>query len=100
MERRRGKGVCRPFGRTASLADAAGGALVDASAAVDALAGVDDSDVIDGQGALGADVCAGSASHALGSVDSNCHVCYLWVGDFADSYINATQMLLGKAKNP
>ena len=67
--------------RLRSLGDAAGGALVDASAAVNALRGVDDRDVLDGQGALGADVCACAAGDAVGSIDCNCHVCYLWYGD-------------------
>ncbi len=62
-----------------SLGDAAGGALVDAGAAVDALGGVNDGDVLDGQGALRADVDASSAGHALGSVNGNCHCYYLEV---------------------
>ncbi len=73
----------RPEGRSRdSLGDAAGGALVDAGTAVDAFAGVNDSDVLDGQGALGADVDASAASHALGSVDGNCHLYYLGTADF------------------
>ena len=72
--------------RTASLGDAAGGALVDAGAAVDALvdagaavdafASVDDCDVLAGDSALGADVHACSACDTLRSVDCN-HLDYL-----------------------
>ncbi len=57
-----------------SLGDAAGGALVDACTAVDALGSIDDSDVLDGQGALGANVGAGAAGYTLGSVDLDCHL--------------------------
>ena len=62
--------------RTASLGDAAGGALVDAGAAVDAFASVDDCDVLAGDSALGADVHACSACDTLRSVDCN-HLDYL-----------------------
>ncbi len=61
---------------TASLGDGAGGALVDAGAAVDAFAGIDDRDVLAGDSALGADVHACTACDTLGSVDCN-HLDYL-----------------------
>ena len=54
-----------------SLGDRRGGALVDASAAVDALAGIDDSDVIAGDSSLRADVDACSACNTLRSVNCN-----------------------------
>lgn len=54
-----------------SLGDCRGGALVDASAAVDALAGIDDSDVIAGDSSLRADVDACSACNTLRSVNCN-----------------------------
>lgn len=60
-----------------SLGDGSGGALVDAGAAVDALAGVDDSDVLDRDGSLGADVGACTACDALG-IDGDCHLDYLY----------------------
>ena len=56
--------------------DGAGGALVDAGAAVDAFAGIDDRDVLAGDSALGADVHACTACDTLGSVDCN-HLDYL-----------------------
>ena len=60
-----------------SLGDGGGRALVDASAAVDALAGVDDSDVLAGDGSLGADVHTCSACNTFRSVDCN-HCDYLY----------------------
>ena len=54
-----------------SLGDGAGGALVDASAAVHAFACIDDGDVIAGDGVLGADVDACTACDTLGSVNCN-----------------------------
>ena len=72
------KGVYAPIGRAfRSVGDAAGGALVDAGAAVDALAGVDDCDVLAGDGALGADVDTCSTCYTLGSIDGCCHCNYL-----------------------
>lgn len=59
-----------------SLGDGGGGALVDAGTAVDALAGVDDSDVVAGDGSLGADVHACSACDTLRCVNCN-HCDYL-----------------------
>ena len=59
-----------------SLGDGAGGALVDAGTAVDAFAGVDDSDVLAGDGTLRADVNACTACDTLGSVHCN-HYDYL-----------------------
>ena len=49
--------------------ESAGGALVDAGTAVDALGGVDDCDVVAGDSTLGADVDAGSAADTLGLFD-------------------------------
>ncbi len=56
-----------------SVRDGAGGALVDAGAAVDAFAGVDDGDVLTDDRTLGADIDASSASHTLRSVNYCCH---------------------------
>ena len=70
-----------PFGAGAiptSVGDAARGALVDASTAVDALAGVDDCDVLAGDCSFGADVNACSACDTLRSVYASCHFNDLW----------------------
>ena len=56
--------------------ESAGGALVDAGSTVAALGGVDDRDVLAGDGVLGADVDACTACDALGSVNCN-HSDYL-----------------------
>ncbi len=50
-----------PYLRT-GLLDGARGAFVDAGAAVDALGGIDNSDVVTGDGALGADIDTGSTT--------------------------------------
>ena len=55
------------------LGNGVGGTLVDAGAAVDAGIGVDDSDVIHGDGVLGADVGAGSATDTIVSTYLNYH---------------------------
>ena len=63
-------------GRVRLLLDSVGGALVDAGSAVDALASVDDGDVIDGDCVLGADVRAGSAANTV--ISFHCrHLMYL-----------------------
>ena len=49
--------------------ESAGGALVDAGTAVDALGSIDHSDVVAGDSTLGADVDAGSAADTLGLFD-------------------------------
>lgn len=70
-----------PFGAGAipiSVGDAARGALVDAGATVDAFAGVDDCDVLAGDGSLRADVNACSACDTLRSVYASCHFNDLW----------------------
>ena len=49
--------------------ESAGGALVDAGTAVDALGGIDDSDVVAGDGTLGAHIDASSTADTLGLFD-------------------------------
>ena len=59
-----------------SSLESGGGALVDTGAAVDALGGVDDSDVVNGDGIVGANVGTGAASDTLRLFYSN-HFNYL-----------------------
>ena len=56
-----------------SAGDGAGGALVDASCAVNAFSSVDDCDVVAGDSSLGADVDASAARNTLRLVDFGCH---------------------------
>lgn len=62
-------GRARRFEVLRSLDDSAGGALVDAGAAVAAFSGIDNCDVIAGDCGLRADVDACSACDTLGLVD-------------------------------
>ena len=48
-----------------SVLDGVAGALVNAGAAVNTFGGVDNGDVVDGDGTLGADVSAGSTSNTV-----------------------------------
>ena len=77
--------------------DAAGRALVDAGAAVGALGGVDDGDILAGDGVLGADVNACTACDALSSVDRG-HLNYLWITDFPAEYLNLLNFKLGMSE--
>lgn len=77
--------------------DAAGGALVYAGAAVGALGGVDDGDILAGDGVLGTDVDACTARDALSSVDRG-HLNYLWITDFPAEYLNLLIFELGMSE--
>jgi hypothetical protein len=56
-------------GERVSVLDSVGGALVNASAAVDTFGVVDDSDVIHGDSSLGANIGASAASNTVVSDD-------------------------------
>ncbi len=66
-----GRRVSAP--RSISLGDGLGRALVDARAAVDALVGVHDGNVLDGNRAVRAGIGAGAAPDAFPGVDLHCH---------------------------